>query len=149
MHKQELQFKLPNLRKGGYRFGVLYVIQIYICYKFCYSLQKTVFPGLPARYSRDFTLFNVCFSSKNTPLLEALQLLILFAGMLTYLTNPILQRYFVLNKILIECSMNMCRYIYSRLIMVTASEIVIIAQATCFDLCVRVFMNPVLLVLIL
>jgi hypothetical protein len=60
-------------------------IQVYLGYKFCPSVLEIVGLRVPARYMRDFALFNVCSSSKNIHLLDALQLLMLFAGTLTYL----------------------------------------------------------------
>jgi hypothetical protein len=50
-----------------YHFDVLFHVQVYLGYKFCLSLLETVGLRVPARYIREFSLFNVCSSNKNCP----------------------------------------------------------------------------------
>jgi hypothetical protein len=78
------KLKLHNLRMGRHHLDALFLTQVYRGSKFCLSVLEIAGLRVPSGYIRDFPLFNVCSSSKIVPLLDALQLLMLFAGTLTY-----------------------------------------------------------------
>jgi hypothetical protein len=67
-----------------YHLDVLLLIQVNISSKLS-PLFETAAHHAPAWYIRDFSEFSVCCSSKNCHLLNVLQLLLMFVGMLTYL----------------------------------------------------------------
>jgi hypothetical protein len=48
-----------------HRLDALFLTQVYFGFKFCPSVLEIVGLRVPARYIRDFALFNVCFSRKN------------------------------------------------------------------------------------
>jgi hypothetical protein len=50
-----------------HRLDALFFIQVYLGSKFCPSVLEIVDIRVPARYIRDFALFNVYPSSKNCP----------------------------------------------------------------------------------
>jgi hypothetical protein len=53
------------MRRHG--LDALFSTQVYFGFKFCPSVLEIVGLRVPARYIRDFALFNVCSSSKNIP----------------------------------------------------------------------------------
>jgi hypothetical protein len=59
------ELKLHNLRMKRYHLDALFLTQVYFVLKFCPSVLEIVGLRVPARYSRDFVLFNVCSSCKN------------------------------------------------------------------------------------
>jgi hypothetical protein len=77
--------KLHTLRMRRHRLDAPFLTHVYFGSKFCPSVLEIVCLRVPARYIRDFALFNVCSSRKIVPLLDVHQLLMLFAGTLTYL----------------------------------------------------------------
>jgi hypothetical protein len=50
-----------------HRLDAFFLLQVYFGFKFCPSLLEIVGLRVPARYVRDFSLFNVCSSGKNCP----------------------------------------------------------------------------------
>jgi hypothetical protein len=65
-HYRVQQLKLHNLCKRRYHLESPSLLQVYLGSKFC-PLLETVGLRVPAQYSRDISLFNVCSSSKNCP----------------------------------------------------------------------------------
>jgi hypothetical protein len=63
---------------------VYFTLLLLLLLLFCPSVLEIVGLRVPARYIRDFALFNVCSSCKIVPLLDVHQLLMLSAGTLTY-----------------------------------------------------------------
>jgi hypothetical protein len=61
------ELKLPTLHMRRHRFDTLFLTQVYFGLKFCPSVLEFVGLRVPARYIRDFALFNVCSSSKTCP----------------------------------------------------------------------------------
>jgi hypothetical protein len=61
------ELKLHTLRIRRHRLDALLFIQVYIGLIFCPSVLEIVGLRVPARYIRDFALFNVCSSCKNCP----------------------------------------------------------------------------------
>jgi hypothetical protein len=61
------ELKLHNLHMRRYRLDALFLTQVYVGFKFCPSVLEIVGLRVPARYIRDFALFNVCSSCKNCP----------------------------------------------------------------------------------
>jgi hypothetical protein len=61
------QLKLHTLHKRRYHLDALFLTQVYRGSKFCLSVLETVGLRVPVRYIRDFTMFNVCSSSKICP----------------------------------------------------------------------------------
>jgi hypothetical protein len=59
------KLKLHILYIRRHRLDVLFLTQVYFGLKFCHSVLGIVGLRVPARYIRDFALFNVCFSCKN------------------------------------------------------------------------------------
>jgi hypothetical protein len=59
--------KLHTLPMRRHHLNALFLIQVYHGSKFCPSVLEIACLGVPARYIRDFALFNVCSSSKNCP----------------------------------------------------------------------------------
>jgi hypothetical protein len=49
------------------RLDVLFLTEIYFGFKICLSVLEIVGLRVPARYIRDFAVFNVCSSCKNCP----------------------------------------------------------------------------------
>jgi hypothetical protein len=72
-----VKLKLHTLCIRRHRLDALFLTQVYFGLKFCSSFMEIVGLRVPARHIRDFALFNV-------PLLDVHQLLMLFAGTLTY-----------------------------------------------------------------
>jgi hypothetical protein len=58
---------LSTLHIRRQRLDDLFLIQVYFDLKFCPSVLEIVGLRVPARYIRDFALFNVCSSWKNCP----------------------------------------------------------------------------------
>jgi hypothetical protein len=77
-----LLVKLHMIRMRKQRIDALFLIQVYFGSRFCPSALEVVGLRVPARYIRDFALFAP--HVKIVPLLDVYQLLMLFAGMLTY-----------------------------------------------------------------
>jgi hypothetical protein len=75
--------KLRTLHMNRHRLDALFRTQVYFGFKICLSISEIVGLRVPARYIRDFALFNVC-SLKIVPLLDVHQLLMLFAETVTY-----------------------------------------------------------------
>jgi hypothetical protein len=50
-----------------HRLDALFPTQVFFGLKFCPSVLEIVGLRVPARYIRDFALFNVCSSCKNCP----------------------------------------------------------------------------------
>jgi hypothetical protein len=50
-----------------HRLDALFLSEVYCGVKFCPSVLEIVGLRVPARYIRDFAMFNVCSSSKNCP----------------------------------------------------------------------------------
>jgi hypothetical protein len=50
-----------------HRLDALFLSEVYRGVKFCPSVLEIVGLRVPARYIRDYALFNVCSSSKNCP----------------------------------------------------------------------------------
>jgi hypothetical protein len=88
--------ELYVLRKGTYHLDAQFLVELYLDFKLCPSVLEIVALRVPARYIRDFTLFNVCSSNKIVPLLDALQLLMLLEETLMHLEPKL----FSLNYIL-------------------------------------------------
>jgi hypothetical protein len=63
----KLKLKLHTLRTRRDRLDALFLLQVYFGSKFCPSVLEIVGLRVPARYIRDFALFNVCSSTKNCP----------------------------------------------------------------------------------
>jgi hypothetical protein len=61
------QLKLHTLHKRRCHLDALFLTQVYRGSKFCPSVFETVGLRVPVRYIRDFSMFNVCSSSKNCP----------------------------------------------------------------------------------
>jgi hypothetical protein len=61
------ELKLHTLYIRRHRLDALFLTQVYFGFKFCHSVLEIVGLRVPARYIRDFALFNVCSSSKNCP----------------------------------------------------------------------------------
>jgi hypothetical protein len=61
------ELKLQTLRMMRHRLDALFLTQVYSGSKFCPSVLEIVGLRVPARYIRDFALFNVCSSNKNCP----------------------------------------------------------------------------------
>jgi hypothetical protein len=59
------ELKLHTLRMRRHRLDALFLTQVYIGIKFCPSVLEFVGLRVPARYIKDFALFNVCSSCKN------------------------------------------------------------------------------------
>jgi hypothetical protein len=57
------ELKLQTLRMRRHRLDAHLLIQIYFGFKFCPSVLEIVGLRVPARYIRDFALFNVCSRS--------------------------------------------------------------------------------------
>jgi hypothetical protein len=62
-----LELKLHTLYIRRHRLDALFLAQVYFDLKFCPCVLEIVGLRVPARYIRDFALFNVCSSSKNCP----------------------------------------------------------------------------------
>jgi hypothetical protein len=76
--------KLHTLRMRRHGLDTLFLTQVYFGFKICSSVLEIVSLRVPARYIRDFSLFNVCSTCKQFPLLDVHQLLMLYAETLTY-----------------------------------------------------------------
>ncbi|PNF32147.1 hypothetical protein B7P43_G02842 [Cryptotermes secundus] len=61
------ELKLHTLCTRRHRLDALFLIQVYFGSKFCPSALEIVGLRVPARYIRDFALFNVCSLFKNCP----------------------------------------------------------------------------------
>jgi hypothetical protein len=61
------ELNLHTLRIRRHRLDALFLTQVYFGLKFCPSVLEIVGLRVPARYVRDFALFNVCTSCKNCP----------------------------------------------------------------------------------
>jgi hypothetical protein len=61
------ELKLHTLRMRRHRLDALFLTQVFFGFKFCPSILEIVGLRVPARYIRDFALFNVCYSCKNCP----------------------------------------------------------------------------------
>jgi hypothetical protein len=61
------KLKLHTLRMKRHHLDALFLTQVYLRSKFCSSVLEVAGLRVPARYIRDFDLFDVCFSSKNCP----------------------------------------------------------------------------------
>jgi hypothetical protein len=57
--------KLHTLRKRRYHLDALFLIQVYLGFKFCPSVLETVGLRVPTRHLRDFPLFHVCRNFKT------------------------------------------------------------------------------------
>jgi hypothetical protein len=62
-----VELKLHTLFIRRHRLDALFLTQVYFGLKFCPSVLEIVGLRVPARYIRDFALFNVCSSSTNCP----------------------------------------------------------------------------------
>jgi hypothetical protein len=60
------ELKLPTLLMRTHRLDAFFLTQVYFGSKFCPSVLEIFGLRVPARYIRDFALFNVCSSSKNS-----------------------------------------------------------------------------------
>jgi hypothetical protein len=81
------QFKLHTLWKGKYHLDALVLFQVYLGFNFCSSILDTLGLSISALRVRDYVLFNICPLPKNYPLLDELQLMMLFAVTLKYLES--------------------------------------------------------------
>jgi hypothetical protein len=61
------ELKLHALRMRRHRLDALFLTQVYFGFIFCPSVLEIVGLRAPARYIRDFALFNVCSPFKNCP----------------------------------------------------------------------------------
>jgi hypothetical protein len=59
--------KLHTLLMRRHHLDTLFLTQVYFGFKICPSVLEIVGLRVPARYIRDFALFNVCSSCKNCP----------------------------------------------------------------------------------
>jgi hypothetical protein len=75
---------LHTLRMMKHHLDALFLIQVDIGSKFCPSVLEIVGLRVPSRYIRDLLCSVSAPQVKTVPLLDALQLLMLFAGTLTY-----------------------------------------------------------------
>jgi hypothetical protein len=62
---EELKLHASRLRR--HRLDKIFLTQVCLGFKFCLSVLVIVGLRVPARYIRDFAMFNVCSSSKNCP----------------------------------------------------------------------------------
>jgi hypothetical protein len=62
-----VELKLHTLCIRRHHLDALFLTQVYFGLKFCPPVLEIVGLRVPARYIRDFALFNVCFSCKNCP----------------------------------------------------------------------------------
>jgi hypothetical protein len=62
-----VEFKLHTLRMSRHHLDAFFLLRVYFGFKFCPSVLEIVGLRVPARYIRDFSLFNVCSSGKNCP----------------------------------------------------------------------------------
>jgi hypothetical protein len=62
-----LELKLHTLYIRRHRLDAFFLTQVCFGLKFCPSVLEIVGLRVPARYIRDFALFNVCSLSKNCP----------------------------------------------------------------------------------
>jgi hypothetical protein len=58
---------LHTLCMRGHRLDALFLTEIYRGVKYCSSVLEIICLRFPARYIREFALFNVCSSTKNCP----------------------------------------------------------------------------------
>jgi hypothetical protein len=56
-----------SLRIRRHRLDALFLTRVYFGFKFCPSVLEIVGFRVPARYIRDYALFNICSSCKNCP----------------------------------------------------------------------------------
>jgi hypothetical protein len=61
------EMNVDTLRMRWHRLDVLFLNQVYSGSKFCPSVLEIVGLRVPARYLRDFALFNVCSLCENCP----------------------------------------------------------------------------------
>jgi hypothetical protein len=61
------QLKLHTLQKRRHHIDAFFPTQLYRGSKFCPSVLDTAGLRVLSRYIRDFSMFNVCSSSKNCP----------------------------------------------------------------------------------
>ncbi|PNF19262.1 hypothetical protein B7P43_G08007 [Cryptotermes secundus] len=83
------QLKLHTLQKRRYHLDALFLIQVYRGSVLCPSALEIVGLRVPVRYIRDLPLFNVCYAVKNSPLLDALLLLMLSVDTFTFLDQKL------------------------------------------------------------
>jgi hypothetical protein len=79
-----VELKLHTLRIRRHRLDALFLTQVYFGLKFCPSVLEIVGLRVPARYIRDFAVFNVCSSCKNCPSARCASAANVVAGTLTY-----------------------------------------------------------------
>jgi hypothetical protein len=75
------QLKLHTLQKRRYHLDALFLTQVYRGSILCPSALEIVGLRVPVRYIRDFPMFNVCSLTNIAPLLDVLQLQMLFVWM--------------------------------------------------------------------
>jgi hypothetical protein len=61
------ELKMRTLCMRRHRLDAFFLPEVYRGVKFCPSVLGIVGLRVPARYIRDFAMFNVCSSSKNCP----------------------------------------------------------------------------------
>jgi hypothetical protein len=78
------ELKLHTSRMWRHRLDALFLTEVYLGSKFCSCVLEIVGLRVPGRYNRDFAPFSASSPSTNCPSVDVHQLLMLFAGTLTY-----------------------------------------------------------------
>jgi hypothetical protein len=104
---------LHVLHKRRNHLDALFRIQFYLYCELRPSLVETVLLLVPARYDRDFSLFNICLEVKTVLIVSELLLLILLVGTLKCKTTLSLDH--ILERMFLYCKNISCiQYEYIR-----------------------------------